>query len=296
MADSLRFLILDGYPEPSRRQFDEVGMTLAGQLYADLLLKHLPNACCDIHYTSDPDYSLPTDVDAYDGILWPGCNLTVYHSHDERVSRMIRIAEMGYESGVPQFGSCWAAQLAVYVAGGTVEPNPKGREMGVARKVHLTEAGRIHPMYTGKPWVFDGFISHDDHITVLPPGAQHLAGNSFTQIQAVSVVYKKGEFWATQYHPEYNLLEVARLIVAREEKLTREGYFRAHEDMLTMVNDFQLLAADPSRKDLKWKYAIDEDLLDDGIREIEFVNWLYKLVIPLAQAKSELMAKSGGTG
>ena len=280
MEEAMRFLILDGYPQKSREQFNQVGMTLAGQLYADLLLKHLPDAQVDILYTSDPETEIPEDVSQYSGILWPGCNLTVYHTDDERVTRMLRIAELGYETGVPQFGSCWAAQLAVYVAGGKVEPNPKGREMGVARKVYLTDEGRQHPMYDGKPPVFDGFISHDDHITGLPDGALHLAGNSFTNVQAVAVNYKKGSFWATQYHPEYNLFEMARLIEAREVKLTREGYFKNHEDMVNLVEQLDTIFKDPSRKDLRWQYNIDEDLLDDKIRETEFINWLNKLVLP----------------
>ena len=87
-------------------------------------------------------------------------------------------------------------------------------------------------------------------------------------------------FIGVQYHPEYNLYEVARLIIAREEKLTREGYFRNHQDMLDYVRDLETIYKDPSRKDLRWKYAIDDDLLSDRIRELEFVNWINKIVIP----------------
>ena len=170
----LRFLIIDGYPKPSRDQFDEVGMTKAGELYAKLLLQHMPNAKYDIFYSSDPGVVLPKgkELDKYDGVLWPGCNLTVYHDHDERVTKMVDLCKDSYEVGVPQFGSCWAAQIAAYAAGGEVKPNPKGREMGLARKVFLTEEGLNHPMYEGKPPVFDGFISHYDEITKLPEGGK----------------------------------------------------------------------------------------------------------------------------
>ena len=282
MSNSKRFLIIDGYPKPSRDQFDECGVTLAGVLYAQLLKRHLPDAQYDILYTSDEGVMPPGRdelPEKYDVIIWPGCNLTVYHDHDERVQKMTGLCKNGFLTGLPQFGSCWAAQLAVYVAGGEVAPNPKGREMGVARKVMLTGEGRQHPMYEGKPLVFDGFISHDDMITRMPAGSKKLATNDFTEVQAVDVVHEKGTFWATQYHPEYNLHEVARLIVAREEKLTREGYFRSHEDMVQYVKDLETIYKDPSRKDLKWKYAIDETLLSDEIRELEFANWLKKQVL-----------------
>jgi len=285
MKKDFRFLIIDGYPKASRDQFIDCGVSLAGELYALLLLRHMPEAKYDIIYSSDPGTELPgkEELKNWNAIIWPGCNLTVYHTHDEKATKLVKLAKNGYLAGIPQFGSCWAAQLAVYAAGGDVQPNPKGREMGVARKVFLTEEGKNHPMYEGKPPVFDGFISHDDMITKFPHGGVWLASNDFTSVQAVEVRHENGIFWATQYHPEYNLYEVARLIVAREEKLTREGYFRSHEDMMNYVNDLELIYKDPSRKDLRWKYAIDDDLLSDQIRELEFANWINKLVIPGAK-------------
>ena len=276
MSKKLNFLILDGYPKSSREQFDEFGVKLAGVLYAELLQRHLPDAGFDIIYTSDPETEIPDQegLKAYDAILWPGCNLTVYHDQDERVTNMTKICDDGFELGLPQFGSCWAAQLAVYVAGGEVAPNVKGREMGLARKVFLTEEGKNHPMYEGKTQVFDGFISHDDIITKMPEGAVSLASNDFTPIQSVDVSYKNGVFWAPQYHPEYDLYLVAGLIAAREEKLTGEGYFRSHEDLANFVSDLKTIYKDPARKDLRWKYGIDEDVLSDDIRELEFANWI----------------------
>jgi len=217
MSKELKFLILDGYGKPSRDQFDEFKVKLAGKLYGELLLRHLPEAKYDIIYTSDEDAKIPNkeELKAYAGILWPGCNLTVYHDHDERVTKMTGLAKDGFSIGIPQFGSCWAAQLAVYVAGGEIKPNPKGREMGLARKIILNEAGKNHPMYTGKSQVFDAFISHDDMITKLPEGSISLASNSFTEIQSVEVKFENGVFWAPQYHPEYDLHLVAGLIVLR---------------------------------------------------------------------------------
>jgi GMP synthase (glutamine-hydrolysing) len=272
----MKLLIIDGYPEKSRLQFDKVGMTLAGKLYKKMLFQHMPDAETTILYTSDDSTMLPSleVLKTYDGILWPGCNLTVYHDDDERVQRMIEIVDLAFEAGIPQFGSCWAAQIAVYVAGGTVAVNPKGREMGVARKIYLTDAGKSHPMYEGKPPVFDGFISHDDEITVMPKGATILASNYFTSIQAVDVAYKNGSFWATQYHPEYDLKEMARLIVARADKLTSEGYFNSQDDMMNYINILETIAKEPNRKDLRWMAGIDDDLLKDNIRQLEFVNWL----------------------
>ncbi len=281
MSKKQRFLIIDGYSKQSRDQFVDCGVSLAGVLYSELLLRHMPEAEYDIIYSSDPGSEMPDQegLKAYDAILWPGCNLTVYHDHDERVVKMVDLAKDGFKTGLPQFGSCWAAQLAVYAAGGEVKPNPKGREMGVARKIFLTEEGKKHPMYEGKKLVFDGFISHDDMITKLPEGSTSLASNDFTEIQAVEVVHENGVFWSTQYHPEYNLYELARLIISREEILTRENYTNNHKDLIEYAEQLEAIYKDPSRKDLRWKLGIDDDLLSDEIRELEFVNWLKYQVV-----------------
>lgn len=283
----LKFLITDSYSKESRDEFAKFGVTRAGTLYAELLLQHLPDAEFDLFYTSDPGVDLPKgeNLIVYDGILWPGCNLTVYHDHDPRVTKLVDLSKTAYELGIPQFGSCWAAQMAVYAAGGKVAPNPKGREMGIARKIQLTDQGKSHPMYEGKSSVFDGFISHDDIITEMPPNSKVLSFNDFTPVQSVEVKYKKGVFWATQYHPEYTLKVVARLILSREEKLTRQGYFNSHDEMIRYSEDLESIYNNTNLKNLRWQYAVDDDVLSDEIRQLEFVNWLNKLVIPNANIK-----------
>ena len=71
---------------------------------------------------------------------------------------------------LPSFGSCFAAQLVAVAAGGSVRANPKGREFGLARKIELSAAGRAHPLFAGKPAVFDAYTSHGDEVDTLPPG------------------------------------------------------------------------------------------------------------------------------
>ena len=285
MSSPLRFFILDGYPKESRDQFDEVGMRLAGVLYADLIHEYLPQAECDIWYSSDPGVPpAPTNqqLQEYDGVIWPGCNLTIYHHDDPRVICHLDLARRGYAVGAPQFGSCWGIQIAVVAAGGEVAAHPKGREMGVARNIHLSDTGKRHPMMEGKPPVYCHFVSHDDHVVRLPECAVRLAGNFHSAVQAVAVTYEKGVFWATQYHPEYDLHEVARLIIAREPRLLKQHFFRDHDDLVQYVERLETLFAHPDRKDLRWQLGIDDDILSHEIRTCEFRNWLDKIVLPKA--------------
>jgi len=284
MTTPLHFLIIDGYPKQSRDELEEAGMKLAWKLFADMLLQHLPQAAYDILLPSDPGVDMPSvkDLHQYSGIIWTGCNLTIYDTDNRSVSNQIELAKNAYEIGTPSFGSCWGIQMAAFAAGGQVEANPKGREMGMGRKIHQTPAAYDHPMFEGKPRVFEGFVSHDDMVTKLPPGGVLLASNSFAPIQAIAVTHKNGTFWGTQYHCEYDLHEMARLIVAREKKLIKAGFFRRREDLVDLVERMEALAKEPDRKDLRWQLAIDDDVLSDSIRQCEFVNWLNKLVLPTA--------------
>ncbi|MGH6719659.1 MAG: type 1 glutamine amidotransferase [Alphaproteobacteria bacterium] len=282
MARSPRFLVIDGYPKDSRDELAAGGASIAGELYARLVRRHAANAAVDILFPSDPDAALPKGVglDQYDGVCWTGCNLTAYDDKDARVGRQIELVREIFRVGTPSFGSCWAAQIAVAAAGGIVRANPRGREMGIARKIALTPEGRGHPLYAGKPSVFDAFISHVDEVTHLPPGAVLLASNAFTHVQAVAITHKGGVFWGVQYHPEYDLHEMARLIFCRLERLTKQGFFRDRAAGEDFVNLLESLHQDPARKDLAWLLGVDEDVMNEDIRLAEVRNWIDRLVIP----------------
>jgi GMP synthase (glutamine-hydrolysing) len=284
MPSTLRFLIVDGYPKASRDEFDVVGMKHAWRLYAEMLKKYLLEAECSLWLPSDnPTPPEGLGPEHYHGILWTGCNLTIYHLDDERVTRQIEYAKKSYEVGTPGFGTCWGIQMAAVAAGGEVRANPRGREMGMARKIRLTAEGLRHPMLEGKPSVYIGYISHLDEVTQLPPGGVLLASNDFTHVQAIEVKHHKGTFWATQYHPEYDLHEVARLIVARAGKLVAEGFFQSQEALVQYVDKLETLHRNPDRKDLRWELDIDDDVLSDQVRQTEFRNWINKLVLPRAR-------------
>ena len=269
-----RFLILDGYPKTDRDKFNQVEMTCAGELYQKMLIRHAPKATCEIIYTSDSEEHLSEEfISSFSGILWPGCSLTVY-KEDWRVEKMLQIARKGFELGIPQYGSCWAAQVAVYVVGGVVSPHPNGREIGVARRIRLTKLGTNHPMYKNKEKVFEAFSSHDDFIESIPE--EHnliLASNDWCDCQGIAIQYKNGEFWATQYHTEYNFYEMAKLFLAREKKLMDQGYFATMDELKNLSNDFVSIEKNPV-KNLTWKYGLGQSILNEFERELEFSNWL----------------------
>ena len=281
MSADPRFLVVDGYSKAGRDELVAGGASMAGELYVAMLRRFAPDAAVDIVFPADGDSSLPkgAGIAAYDGIAWTGCSLTVFDD-DPRVARQIEFCRAAFEAGVPSFGSCWAVQIAVVAAGGLCRANPRGREMGIARKINLTAEGRGHPLYAGKPSVFDGFISHVDEVTHLPSGAVLLATNAFTRVQAAAVSYANGTFWGLQYHPEYDLHEMARLIYCRREKLVELGFFTDEARALAYVDQLEVLHQDPARGDVAWALGIDDDVMRAEVRQCEVGNWISQQVLP----------------
>jgi GMP synthase (glutamine-hydrolysing) len=281
LSRPLRFLVCDAYPREGRDGLQRAAATFAGTLFERLLRRLEPQAAVDVLHPADVDVALPPGraLADYDGVVWTGSSLTIYHDDDPRVRRQIELARAVFEGGIPSFGSCWAVQLSVVALGGRCAPNPKGREFGISRRIALTAEGRRHPMYRGKQAVFDAFTSHADEVTVLPSTGQLLASNDFSRVQAVAVE-QRGVFWAVQYHPEYNLHEVARLSVFRMDELIRQGTFRDRDDGEKFVEQLETLHRDPTRADIREALGIDPALLDEAQRTLEARNWIDCLVKP----------------
>jgi GMP synthase (glutamine-hydrolysing) len=268
--------IVNGYPKASRENFDRSNVGHPHDLFKDFLGREGPNATSDIVYVADPDFSLPQGrlIDDYDGFIWTGSDLTVYHLDDERVSGQIEFAGRLTEAGAASWGSCWGLQMAAQSGGGEVAVNPNGREWGIARKITLNRAAHASPMLEGKPEVFDAFIMHLDEVTRLPEGIPSLSGNGHTSIQAATFENGAASYWATQYHPEYNLYEMGRLIAARAEALTREGHFPDEAAVAAHAENMIALHNDPGSMELREELEIGDDIIDPRIREVELRNWL----------------------
>jgi GMP synthase (glutamine-hydrolysing) len=277
---TLRFLVLDAYAREGRDALRAAGATRAGTLYARLLRRCRPDAAVDVVFPADADAALPSGAALrdYDGVCWTGSSLTI-HADDARVRRQLELARGVYAAGVPSFGSCWAAQVAVVAAGGVCAASPKGREFGIARRITLNQEGRAHALFGGKPAVFDALASHADEAVTLPPGARLLASNDWSRVQAIAVEHGPGSFWAVQYHPEWDLRELAALTRLRSDELVAQGHFedRVHADR--HARELEALAADPTRRDLAEALQIASELLDpdEGARELG--NWIEHQVL-----------------
>ncbi len=275
MPSSPKILILDCYDAQGISNLERIGSTRAGLLYQRLLETIIPQAEYDILEISLASSELPKGVDltSVDGLVWTGSNMTI-HQVDDLVRNNISFAQKGYELGIPQFGSCWAAQVAAVAAGGACAASPKGREFGLGRKITLTEEGKKHPLFKNKPHAFDCYTTHADIVTALPDGAVCLAYNAFAPIQALAIDHKQGSFWATQYHPEFDCHEIARLTDLRRDELTDQGLFQSTDDVDIYIDLLEQLHQDPTRTDIQYLLAIDDDVLDQKNLYREARNWV----------------------
>jgi GMP synthase (glutamine-hydrolysing) len=175
---------------------------------------------------------------------------------------------------MPIFGSCWGLQIAVMAAGGEVEYNPRGREVGIARKIVPNEAGRAHPIFSLKNSAFDAPCIHYDEVTRLPDSAVLLASNAHSKVQAALIPVGQSTVWAVQYHPEFDLEQLLQLYRLYGENMVKEDFFASEEAMADYTGKLERLIADPADMGLRWQLGIDQDILDDRIRNGEIIAWI----------------------
>src|SRR3954447_12317581 len=132
---SPRLLVVEGNTAEARGKQVEAGGLALSDGYADLLRKLLPGAVVAIFYPAEPGPNLPIGgLESYDGVAITGSALNVYDGGPE-ITRQIELTRAVLKSKTPLFGSCWGLQVVTVAAGGTVRPNPKGRELGVGRRI-----------------------------------------------------------------------------------------------------------------------------------------------------------------
>jgi len=276
----LSLCILNCYPKASRDAFDSKNIGHPHDMFIEVLRRCVPEAAIDVLFPADPGASFPSGAGlaSYDGYVWTGSDLTIYHLDDERVVRQIEFAKALLDAGARCCGSCWAMQMAAVAAGGEVEKNPNGREWGLARGIRLTDAGRVSPYMAGKPELYDAFSMHLDRVSKLPPGGTLLAVNDLSGIQALEVRKGDAVFWATQYHPEYNMYEMARLIRGRTKPLIAEGFFPDEPSVLEHADRMLALHARPADESLRKALSAGPEVLDPGPKEAELRNWVDSLL------------------
>lgn len=281
-----RLLVFNGTPQALETRLVEGGSKSYEDMIRASFAPHQP-AGCDLEFftlrvADGETFPQGLGLGDFDGVWISGSPHNVYALDQPSVREQIAFARAIWDAGIPAFGSCWGLQVMSAALGGTVRFNPDGREIGIARRIATTEAGRAHAMYRGKPPVFDALCTHEDEVDTVPPGGTVLASNAMSHVQAAVIEDGPRRFWGVQYHPEFSFATIAAIMSARPEMMLGEGFARSTEDTHAIVEKFRALDADPGRKDLAWRLGVGPDVLDPALRSLEFGNWLHADVLPFA--------------
>ncbi|MEO0390807.1 MAG: gamma-glutamyl-gamma-aminobutyrate hydrolase family protein [Pseudomonadota bacterium] len=204
------------------------------------------------------------DFDGVRGAVFTGAGNAWSTDAPEAAAQRAAV-DTALEAGVPIWGSCNGLNLIACVLGGTVGACALGLEVGLASDLRLTDGAGQHPMMAGRA---DGFAVpciHRDGVMDLPAGAQVLAGNAHHPVQAM--VYEQGgaRVWATQYHPEFSLADIAALV--RE----RQGLYATHGSQAQDMSD---AACNP---EAAGRLGTTPDAQAVPTRALELRNWLRTL-------------------
>lgn len=280
----LRILVIDGNTREVNARHIACGGLATGEFYARVLRKIFPDLATEIIHPADRATTTHASLADFDGLIWTGSALNAYRPVPE-VRSQIELARKAFLTSTPVFGSCWGLQVSAIAVGGEVAPARNGREIIVARDIELTEAGLVHPMFTGKPQRFDAIAVHGDEIVTRPTAMRVLAVNAHSPVQAAEIALGGG-FWGTQYHPEYDLQEIAVVMRRYGDRLVQDGTFPSAAARERATSELSELGRDPGRSDLAAKYALGPSVLDPGIRYREIRNWLTTKVAPAASARA----------
>ena len=274
-----RILVIDGNRAVTREAQVAAGGQPSGEGYAQVL-QQLSRVSCDIVRPADGEVRWARGVGLadYDGAVITGSALNIYDG-GAHIERQIELARAVFARALPFFGSCWGLQVAVAAAGGRVRPNPLGREFGFARRIELSATGRQHPMFAGKPHVFEAVTVHRDDVDQLPAGTQVLASNEMG-VQALELRLGAGTIWAVQYHPEYSYAEIAATTLRYADALLGEALFQNRAELEQFVAELRELMRDPHHRRLAWKHGLGPAMQDETLKLAELRNWLELQVTP----------------
>ena len=272
-----KILLMEGNIAERRSKGAAMGVRSSSEIYQQSLLAHFPALEID---TFNPEDPLPgrNALAAYDGMVISGSGLHAYDT-DFAVTNQIALVREAAEAGLPIFGSCWGLQIAAMAAGGEVAYHPVGREVGFARKVRVTEAGRDHPMFAKKGPVFDAPCIHYDEVTRLPDGATLLATNAHSEVQAALIPLGQSEIWAVQYHPEFDAAHLADLYRLYADDMVGQGFFANVAELGAYVALLAKLGSEPDNAALAWQLGVDADITDDARRRAEIIAWVETCVL-----------------
>ena len=122
------------------------------------------------------------------GIIFSGGPASVYEKDSPTVDKAV------FDLEIPILGICYGMQLITHLNGGKVE-KAESREFG---KAILEVIDDRNPLLSDIPKTSSIWMSHNDHITVLPDGFEIIARTD----SSIAAITNNNGIYALQFHPE----------------------------------------------------------------------------------------------
>lgn len=177
--------------------------------YPDMFARRFPDL--DLHPVAVVDGEFPLRVDSYDAYLTTGSRYSVYDDLPwiRRLADFVRVV---HHASVPFAGVCFGHQMLAHALGGRVGRSDRGWGVGIHSMQVVEERPWMHP-----PNPAPGlFMSCQDQITRLPPGATVLAVGETVEVAMMTVGTSAA---GVAGHPEFTHRYAAPLYELRRSKV-----------------------------------------------------------------------------
>ncbi len=159
-----------------------------------------------------------TLMDRVDAVLVGGSgDYSVVQGGDWLPAAMDCFREL-YETSKPTFASCWGFQAFAQALGGEVVTDLNRAELGT-HSLELTNAGRRDPVFGPLGSTFLAQLGHQDIVDRLPDHAVGLC--STERVQNEAFVFPGKPIYGTQFHPEFELPDLIKRLVAYPEYIEK---------------------------------------------------------------------------
>ena len=194
-----------------------------GDMLRTMLAAHAPSFSFSLHRIEAGETAPP--ISAFDGLMISGSPAGVYDGHPW-IASAERLIEETATAAKPQIGVCFGHQLMAQAFGGEATLSDSGWGVGV----HAYDVHETTPWMTSPPRKIACVVSHQDQVTLPPPGATVLAGSAFCPNGFLS--YAHAPAISVQMHPEFETEFARNLLDARRNRIPDAVYDDAKTSFL----------------------------------------------------------------
>jgi len=199
-------------------------------MFERLVLAADPSATFSVWDVEEGVYPSDSDVDTVDGFIITGSKSSAY-ADKEWIRNLERLVQELHAKRKKMVGICFGHQVIARALGGTVAKSDKGWGVGVnVYNVSELPVQGDDEIRGGGSGFLKLVASHQDQVTVLPPGARTLVSNDHCENAGFVI----GEHVLTlQGHPEFSAEYSEAIMAFRHDMIGAERVAQGRASLVT---------------------------------------------------------------